>query len=110
MGIFLQTTTPTKSTNPKIGRRSVLLSLLTPPVRIRTPAVNEVNETTNVHRFETANKRFAAVVVYDESPDGHCVVMNQAIRWRSFGKEQEEDDEFETKWNREVFLLDGTFV
>lgn len=92
-----------------------MLSMLTPSVRIRTPVdnavneVNAVNETTNVHRFETANKRFAAVVVYDESPDGHCVVMNQAIRWRSFGK-QREDDEFETKLNREVFLLDGTFV
>lgn len=106
MGILLKTT-PTKT--PKIGRRSVLLSLITPPVRIRTPVVNEVNETTNVHRFETANKRFAAVVVYDESPDGHCVVMNQAIRWRSF-QQQQEDDDFETKLNREVFLLDGTFV
>ena len=112
MGILLKTT-PTKT--PKIGRRSVLLSLITPPVRIRTPVVNEVkevnavNENTNVHRFETANKRFAAVVVYDESPDGHCVVMNQAIRWRSF-QQQQEDDDFETKLNREVFLLDGTFV
>lgn len=83
-----------------------MLSILTPSVRIRTP----INNNANVHRFETDNKRFAAVVVYDESPDGHCVVMNQAIRWRSFGKQRREDDEFETKLNREVFLLDGTFV
>ena len=114
-------TTPTTKTPtiPKIGRRSVLLSLLTPPVRSRTPVVkevnevnevNEVHENTNVHRFETANNRFAAVVVYDESPDGHCVVMNQAIRWRSFRTTRQEDDDFETKLNREVFLLDGTFT
>jgi hypothetical protein len=95
-----------------------MFSLLTPPVRIMKPINNNnamlsaatVQENKHVHKFETDNKRFAAVVIYDESPDGHCVVMNQAIRWRSFGKEQEDDDEFETKWNREVFLLDGTFV
>jgi hypothetical protein len=94
--------------NHLIGRRSAMLSLLTPPVRIMKP-VNNNNNNAHVHKFETDNKRFASVVVYDESPDGHCVVMNQAIRWRSFGKQQD-DDEFETKWNREVFLLDGTFV
>lgn len=91
-----------------------MFSLLTPPVRIMKPINNNnvtVQENKHVHKFETENKRFAAVVVYDESPDGHCVVMNQAIRWRSFGTQwDEKDDDFETKVNREVFLLDGTFV
>lgn len=97
-----------------------MFSLLTPPVRIMKPINNNnnamlsaatVQENNHVHKFETDNKRFAAVVVYDESPDGHCVVMNQAIRWRSFGTQRDEkDDDFETKVNREVFLLDGTFV
>mgnify|MGYP000489416625 CR=1 FL=1 len=84
-----------------VGRRSAMLSLLTPRIR----AVTSENE--HVHKFETENKRFASVVVYDVSSDGHCVVMNQAIRWRSF---REDELEFQTKLNREVFLLDGTFV
>lgn len=92
-----------KTKTPKISRRAAMMLSILPSVDDNT---NQLTSN-NMHVYETKNKRFTSVVVYEESPEGHCVIINRVIRWRSF---QDKPETKHNKVSRELFMLDGTSV